>query len=250
MKNNLIEKYTKQHYWQKIGEIINMPMDKRDAEFQKWSQIFARDNPRFNDRVFSVAYNKALEDPSIVPNIAGGKRPPMARSYNPDSGNKGLYSQTEVMEIVKHVLREFKPIEPGDTENTDETEDFENSEEKKEQPSKELYSQAEVLEIVNHAISEVISTKKTNLQEKWRMPLQQSYGTLENWESYNDTYGLLDRINKNDKGIHYDTPEEAWEANPMLTGSTDPKEFGIDVGKSNQVINRPTPTKSPSMGPR
>jgi hypothetical protein len=134
MKNSkLVEKYEKRHYWKKIGEIISMPPEKREEELNKWMSIFANDNPRFNSKVFKHAYEKALENPDIVP--GKGEHAPLARRYNPDlppvgtrkpsvhkkvvatpsqplqpkkdlfSTEEGLYTEEEVIEIVKHAIK-------------------------------------------------------------------------------------------------------------------------------------------------
>ena len=52
--------------------------------------------------------------------------------------------------------------------------------------------------------------------------LRKSYTDLEEWKSYSQTYGLAERLG-------FDTAEEAWEANPIIEGSTNPSDFRIAV---------------------
>lgn len=52
----------------------------------------------------------------------------------------------------------------------------------------------------------------------WRAHLQQNYSSLEVFKAWDETYGLHGRLG-------FKTSEEAWEANPVIEGSVDPKDF-------------------------
>jgi len=52
----------------------------------------------------------------------------------------------------------------------------------------------------------------------WRDRLRNGYENLEEFESYCETYGLHTRLG-------FDTPAEAWEANPTVEGSVVPSDF-------------------------
>jgi len=55
----------------------------------------------------------------------------------------------------------------------------------------------------------------------WKSKLRDNYDNdIEQFRSYAETYGLLSRLG-------YDTVEQAWEDNPMIQGSTNPKDFGV-----------------------
>ena len=50
--------------------------------------------------------------------------------------------------------------------------------------------------------------------------LQDDYMDLEEFLMYDETYGLAERLG-------FDSPIEAWEANPLVQFSTDPGDFGV-----------------------
>lgn len=55
----------------------------------------------------------------------------------------------------------------------------------------------------------------------WRMRLQAVYnGNLGDWLAYSCTYGLAQKLG-------YETAQDAWEANPMIEGSTDPSDYRV-----------------------
>lgn len=54
----------------------------------------------------------------------------------------------------------------------------------------------------------------------WREKLQTNYHTFEDFKSFSDTYGLAKRLG-------FESAEKAWEANPLIEGSTDPDDFRI-----------------------
>lgn len=51
-----------------------------------------------------------------------------------------------------------------------------------------------------------------------RSRLRTRYTSAEEWESYAETWGLHRRLG-------YGTPAEAWEANPLIESSTNPRDF-------------------------
>lgn len=52
----------------------------------------------------------------------------------------------------------------------------------------------------------------------WYAFLQDNYKTREEWTAYAETYGLHERLG-------YATPDEAWDANPFIQGSSDPADY-------------------------
>ena len=54
----------------------------------------------------------------------------------------------------------------------------------------------------------------------WIAKLQENYSSFEEWESYAETYGL-------DTRLGFETSQDAWDANPLIGGSTNPGDFGI-----------------------
>jgi len=66
-----------------------------------------------------------------------------------------------------------------------------------------------------------------NISEDWQGKLQDQYENFEEFESYCETYGIAKRLG-------YDTPEEAWEANPTVKGSINPEDYKkVDESISN-----------------
>lgn len=60
----------------------------------------------------------------------------------------------------------------------------------------------------------------------WTAKLRDNYDNdFEQWEAYSDTYGLATRLG-------FESAEAAWEANPVIRGSTNPSDFKI-VEKSS-----------------
>ncbi len=66
---------------------------------------------------------------------------------------------------------------------------------------------------VNEALDELLDEAKTS---KGR--LRKNYADFEDFESYSEMYDLHGRLG-------YDTPEEAWESNPVIQWSVDPSDF-------------------------
>ena len=70
--------------------------------------------------------------------------------------------------------------------------------------------------------AEVESNKKAtqNKQALWKDKLQNVYESLEEFKQYDEMYSLIERLG-------FDTPEEAWEANPMIEGSVNPEDYKV-----------------------
>jgi len=52
----------------------------------------------------------------------------------------------------------------------------------------------------------------------WRGNLQENYDSFEEFESYCENFGLHTRLG-------FETPKEAWDADPIVEGSTNPSDF-------------------------
>ncbi len=52
----------------------------------------------------------------------------------------------------------------------------------------------------------------------WKAKLRSNYKNFEEFAVYSEIYGLHTRLG-------YRTPEEAWEANPLIQGSVNPEDF-------------------------
>lgn len=57
-------------------------------------------------------------------------------------------------------------------------------------------------------------------QTGWRARLREIYATVEQLEDWDRNYGLLERLK-------FTTAEEAWNANPIIEGGTDPADYGV-----------------------
>ena len=71
------------------------------------------------------------------------------------------------------------------------------------------------------------ASKRTAL---WKNRLQKVYDSFEEFQSYAETYGLLERLG-------FATAEEAWEANPMIQGSTNPEDYKVVKGSYAQRMD-------------
>jgi hypothetical protein len=60
--------------------------------------------------------------------------------------------------------------------------------------------------------------EKKILNEKWTGRLQKQYVDFEEFAAYNEMYDLARRLG-------FESAEEAWEANPLITGSTEPGDY-------------------------
>ena len=58
----------------------------------------------------------------------------------------------------------------------------------------------------------------------WSGKLQSQYKDLEEFEAYDETYGLSKRLG-------YDSAEAAWNANPTVQGSTDPEDYKVKTAQ-------------------
>jgi hypothetical protein len=56
----------------------------------------------------------------------------------------------------------------------------------------------------------------------WHQKLHSVYNGFEEFEAYDEMYGLHERLG-------YETAEEAWLDNPVIQGSTDPRDYGKAV---------------------
>lgn len=54
----------------------------------------------------------------------------------------------------------------------------------------------------------------------WRMRVREVYASLAELEHYDGIYGIAKRCK-------FRTCKALWHANPMIQGSTDPKDFGL-----------------------
>lgn len=52
----------------------------------------------------------------------------------------------------------------------------------------------------------------------WQSKLRKVYSSKEEFLAYCDIYG-------NHRRLGFETPEEAWEANPLIQGSIDPSDY-------------------------
>lgn len=58
------------------------------------------------------------------------------------------------------------------------------------------------------------------LLETWRGKLQGEYNDFEEFKQYDEIYGLSERLG-------FDSSEEAWEANPLIQGGVNPKDYKV-----------------------
>jgi len=54
----------------------------------------------------------------------------------------------------------------------------------------------------------------------WKGNLKDNYSSFEEFESYDSIYNLAERL-------EFASAEQAWEANPMFQGSSNPKDFKV-----------------------
>jgi hypothetical protein len=54
----------------------------------------------------------------------------------------------------------------------------------------------------------------------WQDPVQEVYSSLEELRAYNRIYNVVKRCG-------FRSAKSLWEADPIIGGSTDPKDFGI-----------------------
>lgn len=83
-------------------------------------------------------------------------------------------------------------------------------------------------------VTSEMNNKKAALELKaWKGKLQKNYDDLEEFKSYDELYGLAKRLG-------FETAEEAWNANPTVSGSTNPADYKV-------VEDKKTATKDPSV---
>ena len=52
----------------------------------------------------------------------------------------------------------------------------------------------------------------------WQSRLQDVYANFDEFEAFAETYGLHQRLG-------YETPRDAWDANPLVQGSVNPADY-------------------------
>lgn len=63
----------------------------------------------------------------------------------------------------------------------------------------------------------------------WQCRLQKNYdNSFEQFEAYNETYAIATRLG-------YKNAEEAWKANPIIQGSTEPSDLRVVLDENNKV---------------
>lgn len=72
------------------------------------------------------------------------------------------------------------------------------------------------------------SNKKRKLSG-WKCRLQTNYKSFEEFEAYNETYGLARRLG-------YSSAKAAWAANPMVHGSVIPSDYGKVAEKGPKIL--------------
>ena len=73
-------------------------------------------------------------------------------------------------------------------------------------------------------------TESKQLTEKWKDRLQNVYSDFEEFLAYDEIYNLSERLG-------FSSPEEAWEANPTVSGSVEPKDYKR-VKESKQLTEK------------
>lgn len=70
------------------------------------------------------------------------------------------------------------------------------------------------------SISEWKKHIQNSINETWKAKVQDNYETLEELQEYDEIYGIAKRLG-------YNSAEELWNANPVISGSTDPKDLKV-----------------------
>ena len=65
----------------------------------------------------------------------------------------------------------------------------------------------------------------------WKTKVQKVYDSLEELKAYNNLYGIV-------KSCGYESAEKLWEDNPLLQGSTDPKDFGLAKVNHKRTVQK------------
>lgn len=84
--------------------------------------------------------------------------------------------------------------------------------------------------IKGRKLNEEREIKFRSLNEMWSGPLRDEYTDFEEFEAYDEMYNLSGRLG-------FDSAEEAWEANPVVKGSTDPNDYGLESEGDRLDIN-------------
>ena len=54
----------------------------------------------------------------------------------------------------------------------------------------------------------------------WRSKLKKVYGSFREFKAYSSTYGIAERLG-------FESAKSAWDANPLIQGSTDPRDLKV-----------------------
>lgn len=60
----------------------------------------------------------------------------------------------------------------------------------------------------------------TKPRQTWRAKVRDTYASLAELTAHDEIYGIARRCG-------FDSPDEMWQANPRIGGSTDPQAFGL-----------------------
>ncbi len=64
----------------------------------------------------------------------------------------------------------------------------------------------------------------------WRNKLHKVYASFEEFKGYSEVYNLAVRLG-------FDSPEQAWELNPVVQGSTNPADYKLATPRGNETVN-------------
>jgi hypothetical protein len=66
----------------------------------------------------------------------------------------------------------------------------------------------------------IINRNKLTENKVWKDKLQKVYSSFEEWKDFSEMYGLAKRLGFKDE-------KEAWDKNPMIQGSVNPKDYKV-----------------------
>ena len=69
------------------------------------------------------------------------------------------------------------------------------------------------------------------LNESWTGKLQKQYTDFDEFEAYDQIYGLASRLG-------YNSAQEAWDDNPQVSGSTNPADYKATKNKKTVAVGR------------
>jgi hypothetical protein len=76
----------------------------------------------------------------------------------------------------------------------------------------------------------------------WQGRVREVYTTLAELEQYSETHGITKRLG-------YDSPEQLWEDNPIIEGSTNPSDLRVSPIKTiDRIITRADSRRGAPMG--